>query len=53
MKQELVELGIEKSQLGKTELEARNHEIRRLYLDDKRPWVIGIAEGKIQLLPYK
>lgn len=46
MKQELVELGIEQSQLGKTELEARYHEIRRLYLDDKRPWVIGYSGGK-------
>src|SRR5450756_333643 len=46
MKQELVELGIEKSGLGKAELEARYHEIRRLYLDDKRPWVIGYSGGK-------
>src|SRR5262245_37240023 len=46
MKQDLVGLGTEKSGLGKEQLEQRQHEIRRLYLDDKRPWVIGYSGGK-------
>lgn len=46
MNPELLGLGIEKSSLGKAELEARYHEVRRLYLDDKRPWVIGYSGGK-------
>src|ERR1700688_5336800 len=46
MNKELSGLGIEKPGLGKDELHARYEEIRQLYLDDKRPWVIGYSGGK-------
>jgi len=46
MNEELSSLGIAKPGLGKAELHARAEEIRQLYLDDKRPWVIGYSGGK-------
>jgi DNA sulfur modification protein DndC len=46
MNKELSGLGIEKPGLGKAELHARYEEIRQLYLEDKRPWVIGYSGGK-------